>query len=222
MDFTIKIDLLSDAIFGNGQSVAGFIDADVQHDDWGFPYLGGKTFKGKMAEMAAALVVISQSNPALKDKADQLASARDRLFGTEGQYQTGKLFFSDCEMAEDVRRTFRYYMDQEHKIKPLEVLEALTYVDMQTSIDEETGIAKEGSLRNFRVMGRGVSLYCQVHTDHELDDNEKFLIGASCRMLKHLGMQETKGKGQVELSLNINQTNMTDLWIDSVMKGAKR
>jgi len=44
--YTLKIELLTDAVFGSGNSVPGFVDADVLHDEYGFLYINGKTLKG--------------------------------------------------------------------------------------------------------------------------------------------------------------------------------
>ena len=41
--YWLKIDLLSDTTLGRGDGVAGVVDAEVQHDAYGLPYLSGKT-----------------------------------------------------------------------------------------------------------------------------------------------------------------------------------
>jgi len=46
-EYTLKIELLTDAVFGSGNSVPGFVDADVLHDEYGFLYINGKNFKRK-------------------------------------------------------------------------------------------------------------------------------------------------------------------------------
>ena len=46
----IKMELLSDAIFGNGMSVPGGEDISVLRDMYGFPYYKGSTFKGVFRE----------------------------------------------------------------------------------------------------------------------------------------------------------------------------
>ncbi len=42
----LTLTLKSDTAFGRGDGVAGLINAEVQHDESGLPYLGGKTLKG--------------------------------------------------------------------------------------------------------------------------------------------------------------------------------
>lgn len=46
----IRMQLLSDAIFGNGMSVPGGEDLSVLTDEYGFPYYKGGTFKGVFRE----------------------------------------------------------------------------------------------------------------------------------------------------------------------------
>ena len=44
--YQLRLTLLSDATFGSGDGVAGLVDAEVQHDYVGLPFLGGRTLKG--------------------------------------------------------------------------------------------------------------------------------------------------------------------------------
>ena len=46
----IRMELLSDAIFGNGLSIPGGEDISVLKDAQGFPYFKGSTFKGVFRE----------------------------------------------------------------------------------------------------------------------------------------------------------------------------
>ena len=46
----IKMELISDAIFGNGASIPGGEDIAVLSDEYGFPYYKGGTFKGVFRE----------------------------------------------------------------------------------------------------------------------------------------------------------------------------
>jgi len=79
-------------------------------------------------------------------------------------------------------------------IKPEEILEALTHIETQTSINYVSGVAKKNSLRNYRVINRGIVLYSSVYSPKKLDDEDKILLASACSMLRHLGSNETKGK----------------------------
>jgi len=222
MNYTIKIETQSDLIFGNGQSVPGFIDSDVLHDRYGFPYMNGKTFKGKIGEMANLFIVLIEQSETNARVIQELKVARNRLFGVEGKVQTCGLKFSDCEMAKNLRMYVAKHMKKEGKISKTEVLETYTYIDRQTSIDRRTGIAKEGSLRNFRVIKRGVDFLCSLHAPEKLNQEEEILLGAACILLKHLGGQETKGKGQVKTSLWLAGKDVTQQYMNQISQVVKK
>ena len=46
----ISVELLSDTTLGRGEGMAGLVDADVEHDELGLPFLGGKTLKGLLRD----------------------------------------------------------------------------------------------------------------------------------------------------------------------------
>ena len=50
IEYTLKIELLSDMIFGSGMATPGSVDLEVLHDSYGIPYMKGKTIKGKLRE----------------------------------------------------------------------------------------------------------------------------------------------------------------------------
>ena len=52
----LKFVLLSDACFSRGDGTAGEVDIEVEHDQYGLPYLNGRALKGLLHEEAAELV----------------------------------------------------------------------------------------------------------------------------------------------------------------------
>jgi CRISPR-associated protein Csx10 len=218
-EYLLKIKLLTDAVFGSGNSVAGFIDADVLHDKYGFLYINGKTLKGKLGEMASVFVNMIKGMDDYEEIADILGKKKEDLFGVAEKYNHNKLKFSDCEISKSIKEYYKYYM-KDSGISPEEILESLTHVESQTSIDNN-GIAKKNSLRNFRVINRGIILYSSIYSPKELDDYEKILLAASCSMLRHLGSNETKGKGEVEVSLWIGEKEVTEEYIRLLEKKVK-
>ena len=77
---TVTMELLSDAIFGNGCSIPGGEDISVKTDEDGLPYLSGSTWKGLLREETANLLEW-QGTP---DSAATLA----QLFGQTEAYIT--------------------------------------------------------------------------------------------------------------------------------------
>lgn len=212
-EYKIKVKLLTDTIFGSGYSVPGHIDGDVLHDEYGFPYINGKTFKGKLGEMAGLFVNMVKASDDGKEIGEILENKKNKLFGESGEYNHDKIKFSDCEILKDIREYFKNNMNVSN-IKPSEILEALTHIEEQTSIDGKTGIAKKKSLRNYRVINRGIVLYSYIYCPEELDKYEKILLASACSLLRHLGSYETKGKGQVEVSMYKEDKDVTFEYIN--------
>lgn len=46
----LHIELLSDATFGRGEGSAGEVDTEVEHDEFGIPFIGGKTVRGLLRD----------------------------------------------------------------------------------------------------------------------------------------------------------------------------
>lgn len=211
-EYTLKIELLTDAIFGSGYSVPGFIDADVLHDGYGFLYINGKTLKGKLGEMASVFVNMIKEMDKHAEMADRFQKKKEELFGVAEKYNHNKLKFSDCEISKRIKEYYKYYM-RDSDIKPQEVLESLTYIETQTSIDYTSGVARKNSLRNYRVINRGIILYSYIHSPKKLDDEDKILLASACSLLRHLGSNETKGKGEVKVSLWLKEKEVTHEYI---------
>ena len=219
-EYLIRLEFLKDAIIGSGYSVPGFIDADVLYDEYGFPYIGGKTLKGKLGEMATVFINMIKGVPELSCFAKVFWQKRDRLFGVANEYEHNTLKFSDCEMSKNIRDYFRAHMNSSG-ITPSEILEALTHTETTTAIDYEKGVAKENSLRNFRVINRGITLYATVKSPVKLDEDERIILASACSLLRHLGALETKGKGLANVSLHYEGRNVTPEFIKLLDKKVK-
>jgi len=219
-EYLIKINLLTDAVFGSGNSVPGFVDVDILYDAYGFPYINGKTLKGKLAEMATVFVNMINSIPELKEHGEYYQRKKETLFGVANKYYHNKLKFSDCEISKNVREYFIAHMESSN-ISPNEILEALTHMETITSIDYDKGAAKKNSLRSYRIVNRGIALYSVILSPAKLDDDEKIILSSACSLLRHIGSYETKGKGHVEVSLFCNGNNVTSDYIKLLEKKVK-
>lgn len=77
-----KFTLESDTTFGRGDGLAGTINAEIQHDEYGLPYLGGKTLKGLLgAECAEILWALEKCSCS---QLDDWKKAALFLFGVSG------------------------------------------------------------------------------------------------------------------------------------------
>ena len=102
--YRLRLNLLSDATFGRGDGVAGVVDAEVQHDPTGLPYLAGRTLKGLLgAECADIVFAVQQAKP---DQDARWAAAAERLFGRRGGALAGEanLRVGSAQLPADLRR----------------------------------------------------------------------------------------------------------------------
>ena len=65
--WTIRMELLSDTLFGSGLSLSGGADLSAKRDESGFPYVSGATFKGLLRESMEDLLCWSGADHTLAD-----------------------------------------------------------------------------------------------------------------------------------------------------------
>lgn len=103
--YILSFILNSDATFGRGDGVAGAVDAEVQHDEFGCPYLGGRSLKGLLVNECAEIwaAIPEEARP-------RWEKAAKRLFGVPGSgLEVGALMnFGDAQLPEDLRRAIAY------------------------------------------------------------------------------------------------------------------
>ncbi|HXK93269.1 MAG TPA: hypothetical protein PKV38_06250, partial [bacterium] len=122
---TIQIELLSDAAFSRGEGTAGVVDIEVEHDDLGLPFLGGKTIRGLLRDSWLSL------SPRFPD----LTKAGERVFGPEADFDERSILrIGDAVMEGQVRAWIEAVLKRQGShLHPAAVLEALTDIRKQTS-----------------------------------------------------------------------------------------
>lgn len=207
MTMKIRLKLLSDATFGRGDGVAGLVDAEIEHDEYGMPYLRGRTLKGLLLEEATHILFALVK----AGRGSRWEAAAQQLFGTSGGLlHTGEsiLHIGDAHLPEDLREviiadvTAGYYTSAE-------VLEALTTIRAQTAM-EPSGVPAKGSLRATRVLLRGTVLEAEVHTRRPLSDEEQAFLAACVKALRRAGTGRNRGRGRLEATLWQDGESITD------------
>ncbi len=217
----IEIELLTESIFGSGQSIPGDVDLEIVYDEYGFPYMKAKTFKGNLREQVDKVVKVLKESYKLNYE-----EYIERLFGGEndGLNNWKTLKFSDCQLDKDVRGVLIYAI-KNGEINKNEIKKSLTDVRSFTSIGKD-GISKDGSLRHFRVIKKGLKFNVIVNCERELKDVELSILAAGISSLKHIGTMRTRGKGEIEARLFINDGNksidITDRYINKLMEEVKK
>lgn len=215
-NYKIIIKLLTETIFSSGHSIPGAVDLEIVCDEYGFPYMKAKTFKGNLRE---------EMENTIKVLGDSYKGIVDNLLGAENQGVEvwENIKFSDCRLNKSIRLVLEKGVDY-GQIKSFEIKESLTDIRKFTSIDEK-GSTTKGSLRQIRVIKRGLEFEVDLYNEKDLDKEELGLLSISLRNLRHIGSMRTRGKGEVECNLHKLEGNIyedkTDYYIDSFLKEVK-
>lgn len=205
----LEIKLESDTAFSRGDGTADEVDADVQHDLNGLPYLSGKTLKGLLsAGCAEVLAALRQSG--IKSFGEWEKSAA-RLFGKPGSLagESGCLHVGDARLPDDLRKAIAQQI-QAKEISRQEVLESITTLRHQTAMNAETGAPLEHSLRTIRVILRKTTFNARLDlipaldgqvTDADEHARDLALLAACAKTLRRAGAHRNRGLGKIKVSV---------------------
>ena len=204
----LRIHLLQDTTFGRGDGVAGVVDSEVQHDDYGLPYVGGRALKGMLAAECADIVyALSKGVPA--DKTSQWQETQTRLFGKSGGTLNGEatLRVGAAQLPEDLRLAIA----KDKSLTREEVLESLTTIRRQTAIAPETGAPKKESLRAMRVVLRETEFEARIEFSRDPQEDELALLAAAVKAFRHAGTGRNRGRGLIRVTLlDENRNDVTE------------
>jgi CRISPR-associated protein Csx10 len=219
----LSIELLSDTCLGSGAGLAGLVDQDLLYDSLGFPMVNGKTVKGWLVEACADIMA------GLGDSTtNKLKESANRLFGNPGDAMDETLLFiGDAHFPDEIRKQevldlqeLKNSLDElmtadqddlkhrsiiSHYNKQVNfVKESYSRIRYQTAI-EDTGVAKDGSLRTIRVINRGNTLVSdlQYFGSKEDEQNDFVLLCAVVACVRRIGLNRTRGLGRVKCELSM-------------------
>jgi hypothetical protein len=216
-DYLLRITLKSDATFGRGDGVAGQVDVEVQHDDLGLPYLGGRALKGLLgAECADILFALCQAHvPGITVWQD----TQDRLFGASGSALNDAILSVGAAcLPQDLRAAVANDVRDE-KWTRADVLNMLTGIRHQTAMDAETGAPKKNSLRSMRVILRQTVLEAPLHFRTQPSAEDLALLAACTLALRRGGTGRNRGRGRLKAELcEANGATITDKCFQALRK----
>lgn len=204
-ELTLKIELKSDALIGTGEGWGGVIDSDVVFDDTGLPYIPAKRVKGCLRESALEITEMFEFSK-LDDK---ISGYIKELFGDVGNIRSGPLEFSNCYLKDYTlnREWLDWARDTYIGIFSKElVLKTFTSIKQYTAIEKE-GIAKEHSLRTFRVLKKGNVFFGKVSFSNESDTDLLQFLAFSVKNMRYLGTNRNRGMGSIQCKLFDSQGN---------------
>lgn len=186
-NYKIKIELLSDMCIWDGGVYNCMLDIDVCYDMYGIPYIPAKRLKGCLREAALEL----------NDWGVDIDV--EKIFGGKGSYKNASnIVLSNAYIVNYENLTGEIEDNKEHYLYHQQrVLSNYTYVRNQTSIDYETGIADDFSLRSMRVIKKGLIFEAKTKFDDSLFDE----LNKCVKVLTNMGISRTRGLGEVKASL---------------------
>ena len=183
--YGIKIELLSDLCVSDGGVYNSSLDTDICYDLYGLPYIPAKRLRGCLRECAQELMDWG------------IDGDLEALFGTadkEAGVRIGNAYLADA----DALKKEIFDGNGSTLFHKQNVLNFFTSVRTQTSIDYNTGVAEENTLRTTRVVNKGTVFVADVSMG-KVPEQAEFLEKC-CNVLRHMGMARTRGFGEVEVS----------------------
>ncbi|MFZ2422211.1 MAG: RAMP superfamily CRISPR-associated protein [Anaerolineae bacterium] len=199
-EYHFRFTLLSDATFGRGDGLAGVVDAEVQHDPTGLPYLAGRTLKGLLgAECADIIFAVGQARPEQRGRWEVAAL---RLFGRTGSALEGEanLGVGPAQLPGDLRALIAQDVEDD-RITRTEVLESVTALRRQTAMDAVTGAPLENTLRVMRVILRATPFDATLSFREPPGEDELALLAACAKALRRAGTGRNRGRGKLTTEL---------------------
>jgi CRISPR-associated protein Csx10 len=167
----------------SGDGFAGVVDTDICYDKYGLPYIPGKRVKGCLRECALEIVELEE----------ELEDAFNLLFGNTGAAYSGALKLGSGRLKD-----YQTLVNEAQKHSADEVLSY--YADTRTATRIEKGHSKAGSLRTFRVINCGENDQT-FFFDCEFPESCETLLRRACNLLRHMGLNRTRGLGEVKCEL---------------------
>jgi len=200
--YYLTFTLHSDAAFGRGDGVAGYLDQEVQHDDYGCPYLGGKALKGILVNECAD--ILDPLPDAAKEHWQQTARY---LFGKPGSTDavTPKLQIGDARLPADLCQAIQNDINSARpSLTRAAVLDSLTTLRRQTAIDDKIGVAKDSSLRTMRVVLRETTFAARLQLPKnmapDMEQDALTLLAACAKALRRMGTGRNRGLGRIKIA----------------------
>lgn len=207
-EYEVKIKLESPLHLGSGHADV-VVDAEAVKDKYGMPYFPGKRLKGLLYESALEMAEMGcgQVETPTFDIEDVKA-----LFGqtsSDGN-DVSKLRVDNFYLDEYVDLCAGWkYLQQEYPgiFTPDDVWNSYTELRYQTAIDEETGIALDGTLHNIRAVDAGTEFIGQivllnVNPEDGVKSKDEQILELALLNLRYAGVKRNRGFGKIKCTIN--------------------
>ena len=193
----LQIKLKSDLCAGSGEGLGSLIDTDICYDNFGLAYIPSKRLKGLIKE---AFVEYSDwaKNEANSEMFERMSK---ELFGVENSNNSCNLkidnaYLENADIIEDeipkIEDRYQKYVSKQR------IINLNTDIRYQTAVVIESGVAKENSLRNIRIIEAGNIFEAILECDTE---EESQILEKCVKLVTHMGNNRTRGFGEIECKL---------------------
>jgi hypothetical protein len=192
----IEMFFLSETTFSQGRGSAGIVDIEVEHDELGIPFVGGKTIRGLLRDTWLSM----------QDIFPEFQEAGGRVFGiSQDMEEKAILRFGDAMVDQNTLQWIKVALTRERSpFSKNEILESLTEIRWQTAENRETGAPEETTLRSVRVVIPGIKLKASLFWFEEPTSEDLSVLSLTLLATRHGGLSRHRGKGHICLTLNGN------------------
>ena len=201
----IVIELITDTTFSRGEGTAGVVDVEVEHDNLGMPFLGGKTLRGLLRDAWLSMAACFPE--------PELSIAASRVHGPVGDMsEVSILRIGDVVIEEGIRQWIRSaQMRNQYPLTAAKTLAALTDIRHQTAEERHTGAPAKTTLRASRVIIRGLQLEAPLLWMEAPSSHDVRCLALSVLGTRHAGLGRNRGRGHIQISLDGNLADTRDL-----------
>ena len=213
--FCIVVRTCSPLHLGSGRADI-HVDAEIVQDDVGLPYFPAKRLKGLLYESGlevAEMAALSGLDLIEKTQLDELFQ--------RGRSGTARL---NLYMEHyDVLHADLAYLQKKYPsvFRPVYVLDSYASLRWQTRINRETGVAETTSLRNMRVLEKGITFAGTIRLIGGSPAHLK-ILALAVRNLSQCGGKRTRGFGRIDCTLRQAGKDILTPLVADALKTAER
>ncbi|MEE9373387.1 MAG: RAMP superfamily CRISPR-associated protein [Saprospiraceae bacterium] len=206
----INIRPLSYLLMSNGEGGEN-IDSNLIFDEYGLPYIPGKRLKGLLKESMIEVMEMKGKNEAyIVAKIHSIFGESDQFDFENNNIEIPNFYLKDYYL---IRSQLKSTGEPSNLYRSY-LLEFFTKVIQQTAIDDN-GIAKDRSLRNYRVLNYKVHDDIIFQGEIEIGDGADELIQHTLSNLRRAGLRRNRGFGKIKV--RVDTENKTS--VDSALEG---
>ena len=206
MDLEVTIELQSPLQLSSGAADIN-VDTDILMDEWGLPFIPEKRLRGVLYESALEVIEILEG---IKETKKVTKTLLDSIFNQSETESSTYIRIDDFKISgyesviNEIKGLHGLYPNLINKNTIREVFTSIRY---QTAIDEETGVAKQGSLRNMRVVDKlPLTFEGLIHIKNG-EEMHRELIALALQNLSSIGYKRNRGYGRIVCAIK-NQENI--------------